>query len=275
MPKIAFWNIFQRTNASLVAELMASRGIEIMLLGEQGFKAAELIGAYNRLTGRALYEVIGVRGLPFEHRVRFYSTFPETVFRSITDHPRYSIKEYRPQFGLPLTLVGVHLPSKNSRKPEDQASAAGRTARRIREVENQSGHDRTIVIGDFNMDPFETAMIDSDIFHAVMDRRIAQGGWRTVDQEACPYFYNPMWKSMGDHTAPALGTYYLGPDSFASYFWHTLDQVLLRPSLLAHFRDQDLHVVDSIGETSLLSPRGLGPDRKISDHLPIVLQLTT
>lgn len=51
------------------------------------------------------------------------------------------------------------------------------------------------------------------------------------------------------------------------------DQVLIRPALLDRFATQDVQILHTDGERSLLSSRGI-PDTSIaSDHLPILFKL--
>lgn len=206
-----------------------------------------------------------------------YSIFPDNLFRSLADDAYISFKEYAPLAGQSVLIAGVHFPSKRERDEINHASLAARISRRIAEVEMEVevGHDRTIVIVDFNMNPFEAGMSNADGFHGVMDRRIAARGSRRVDAEERPFFYNPMWKAMGDHSAPALGTYFKDVGGYVNFYWHTFDQALLRPSLLDYFREGELRLVNTIGNTALLRGDRPGLDRTISDHLPLVLNLTT
>jgi len=46
-----------------------------------------------------------------------------------------------------------------------------RLADEIRREELGIGHERTVLMGDFNMNPFEIGMISATGLHAVMDRR--------------------------------------------------------------------------------------------------------
>jgi hypothetical protein len=170
-------------------------------------------------------------------------------------------------------LVGVHLPSKLHQRDSDQPFEAGRLIQRIRRAEQQVGHDRTLVIGDFNMNPFEPGMVSCDALHGVMDRRIAAKKSRVVNGTERQFFYNPMWRLMGDSASDALGTFYRSSGSYVSYFWQTFDQVLLRPTLLPEFREQDLKVIQDLGNRSLLRDSGVGLAPGFSDHLPIVLKL--
>lgn len=105
-----------------------------------------------------------------------------------------------------ILVVAAHLPSKLWKKTEDQILASMRVARYIRDAESRVGHSRTIVIGDLNMNPFETGVVGSEGFHAIMDRRIAASGSRTVSGEQCSFFYNPTWGTFGDLDGKPPGT---------------------------------------------------------------------
>jgi hypothetical protein len=95
---------------------------------------------------------------------------------------------------------------------------------------------------------------------------------RTVLGEKKKFFYNPMWSRLGDMSEGLAGTYYYNSASPTNYFWHTFDQVLIRPSLLAGFSHDDLKVIDKIGNTSLIKNGKIDKER-FSDHLPLVTTL--
>lgn len=271
MPTIGFWNLGRKRQLETVAAFIENYGVEIFVVAEQNFHPAELIGAYAQRARQPLFEL----ALIPDQRVRVYSTFPDDLFRPLADDPYVSFKEYVPLVGRSILVVGVHFPSKRERRDVDYGSLANRVSRRIADMEALVGHDRTIVIGDFNMNPFEAGMSNADGFHGVMDRRIAARRSRRVDDEARPFFYNPMWKTMGDHTAPALGTYFKDVGGYVNLYWHTFDQALLRPSLLDYFREDELRLVNTIGNTALLRDGRPGLNETVSDHLPLVLNLTT
>ena len=270
MPTIAFWNLARKRRLETLVSFINSYGVEILVVAEQDFRPSELMSAYAQRFGRTLFESVRVA-----KRIRVYSTFPDNLFHSLVDDSFISIKEYIPRVGNRILIVGVHFPSKLARQDVDYISLSARVSRQIAEFETRAGHDRTVLIGDFNMNPFEHGMSNADGFHGVMDRRIAAKGSRTVDGEMRRFFYNPMWKVMGDSSAPALGTYYKDVGRYVNHYWHTFDQVLLRPSLLEFFREGDLRLVHTVGSTSLLRQDGPGLDETVSDHLPLVLKLTT
>ena len=171
-----------------------------------------------------------------------------------------------------LLIVAVHLPSKLYQTDDDQAFYVRRLSEEISEQEKEIGHNQTMVIGDFNMDPFETGMILADGLHAVMDKNIAKDRNRNVRGKSYPLFYNPMWsKYLVVISVRPSGTYFYNDYSATTRFWHTFDQILIRPDLLEILDAASLHVVSHVAEKSLLSARGI--DQSVSDHLPIVLRL--
>jgi len=107
--------------------------------------------------------------------------------------------------------------------------------------------------------------------HAVISREISKGEPRRLFNERYHYFYNPMWNLYGDEprgSAPAT-YFYRGSDPHELY-WHMLDQVLIRPSLLHRFDFDALEIVTTVKGTEL-SREGGYPDRKrFSDHFPVV-----
>ncbi len=137
-----------------------------------------------------------------------FTRFSQKFVKPILDAPsgymtirRVTLPE-RPAF----TLTAVHLASKLRTSGQDQHSEAIDHAVQIRNAEND--HDtNTIVIGDFNMNPFESGLVDASGFHAVMDRTTVWQESRIVKGQEYPFFYNPMWNYLGDISDFTPGTY--------------------------------------------------------------------
>ena len=144
-------------------------------------------------------------------------------------------------------------------------------SKEIVRVEDAVGHQRTVVVGDLNMNPFEDGMIGAPALHAVMTRQLARRVQRTVQGKAYRFFYNPMWGYFGDRSPGPPGTYYLRSSKPGNYFWNIYDQVLLRPALMD--RLARLEVLQHDGSASLLTRRGLPAETNGSDHLPVFFQL--
>ncbi|MDX2043591.1 MAG: hypothetical protein SF097_20405 [Acidobacteriota bacterium] len=123
------------------------------------------------------------------------------------------------------------------------------------------------------MNPFESGMVSAGALHGVMTRNVALKNSRTIQGNEYPFFYNPMWGLFGDGTEGPAGSYYYAKSGHETYFWNIFDQVLLRPSLLPHFRNNELKILTDDGTETLLSERGLPDNDAGSDHLPILFKL--
>jgi hypothetical protein len=80
-----------------------------------------------------------------------------------------------------------------------------------------------------------------------------------------------MWGYLGDRTPGPPGTYYYSASSPLTYFWNTFDQMLLRPDLMNTLTE--LQILDTDGQTSLLTKAGKPRKSEASDHLPILFRL--
>lgn len=172
-----------------------------------------------------------------------------------------------------MLLGAFHNVSLREDTIETVREEAAVAAQHVRETEKRAGHDRTLVIGDFNLMPFDEAIVKARGFHAVMDRQVARVGARTVKFNQYPLFYNPMWGMMGDLSEHPSGTYYFHKAGQVNYYWHMYDQVLLRPSIVELFDPKNLRVLVKVGNRSLTGDGGLPDPVFAFDHLPVLLKL--
>lgn len=154
---------------------------------------------------------------------------------------------------------------------ESQAQHCNELKRLIEATEKRAGHSRTILMGDLNMNPFESGVVGSGGLNATMTRAEAAKEFRTVQGNRYPFFFNPMWKVFAGVDGKPQGTYYYSRNEHVTYFWNVFDQVLVRPSLMQHLPDESVEVVDRVGDQSLLTPNGLPNRASASDHLPVVV----
>lgn len=264
-----FWNLNKKPIGGLVAQIASEHDVDVILLAENEMTVAELMPQLNKDNKGATY----YSSLEFLYKVNVITRLPQGSIVPVRDDGGVSVRHLKPPIGRDILLIGVHLPSKLHQEDLDQTINSTRIGRIIDECESKFGHHRTVVTGDFNMDPFESGVVAADGFHAVSSRRIAQGESRTVQGASRRFLYNPMWRRFGDHDLGPPGTYFYRSSKQVSYFWHMFDQVLLRPDLLECFRDDEMKVVTQIGSTSLVD-EALIPNGDIaSDHLPIIFQL--
>lgn len=260
-----FWNVSRRPRMDSVCRLVARHKVDVLLLAENAVPAADVLRALGDEHQGPFYEHAGVCPA-----VNVYSIFPRQSARPLYEASRLTVHHLCIPERPDLLLAAVHLRSKLFHAPESQHFACAELARAIGEIEHQVGHRRTVLVGDFNMNPFEPGMVAAAGLNAVMDRSVAARSARTVDGRKYPFFYNPMWSLMGDGPPGPPGTFYRDRGDHLTYFWNTLDQVLIRPDLLTFFRLQDLEVLTTDGAQRLLEPSRL----RAGEHLPLLFRLS-
>jgi hypothetical protein len=268
MVTVLFWNLNRRVLLQDLVSLCNNHKVDILILAESMLLDIEILAALNENSSSTFFIALFNQ---FSTRLSFFIRYPvESVIR-VADADGISIRQIIPSSGVNLLLVAVHLPSKLHLNEREQLLHAARVATIIQRAEEEVGHTRTMVIGDFNMNPFESGIVASDGLHAVMTQAIAYKRSRRVRGEQKSFFYNPMWGLMGDSSPGAPGTYYYRGSRYIDYFWNTFDHVLLRPDLLPFFSQEDLSIISEIGTKSLLAQNGILKDS--SDHLPIMISL--
>jgi hypothetical protein len=82
-----------------------------------------------------------------------------------------------------------------------------------------------------------------------------------------------MWSLLGDESRWPPGTFFRRESAAIGYFWHMFDQVLIRPALLDAFAFENMHVLTTTGARDIYDGEII--DASISDHLPLVVRLST
>jgi exonuclease III len=270
MMSFLFWNVMKNDLRTLIAKAVAERAVDVLLLAESGVRDRDMAAALRNATG------CKYAALSFDtDKVRLFTRLPEDRWvRRQTDALSARMAIWSVAVGRPpgILLAAMHFVSKNNSSQGEQGMLAVELAKEISRVENAVGHDRTLVVGDLNMNPFEEGVIGAPALHAVMTKKLAERKERLVQGTPYRFFYNPMWGFFGDRTTGPPGTYYHRSASVGDLFWHMLDQVLLRPSLMDRLRD--LKILDTIGGEGLLThPAGLPRNTACSDHLPLAFRL--
>ena len=267
MAVFMFWNTAGSLLYEEIRELCREHAVDVAIFAEQQFDAVTLITTLND-GGPPYFTQIPT----LQKRLSLYTRWPIEWFEPRHESGHFAIQQLRLPIALPVLLVSVHLPSKLHTRDEDQAFYARNLSEVIAQQEDHLGHRRTIVIGDFNMDPFEVAMTTADGFHSLMDKRLTPIGGRSIGNRPFQMFYNPMWSLLGDHSRGPPGTYFYNSGRPLNYYWHTFDQILLRPELLTTFENSSVRVATRAGDRELLRDNGR-IDNRVSDHLPIVVKL--
>jgi len=271
---IAFWNLDKKDLSDQLVQLTNEKSIDILCLAEvTDGVATDFIRKINIFHPKTKYSFVASA----KNKVRIISRLTASSFIDKSDSyksNRLSAHLLKLPNIIELNLVCVHFHAKNYWSEDAQALECATLSKAIGKVEISSGCHNTIVIGDFNMNPFEKGMVSAIGLHAIPDLELALSGkkGRQIDNTDYPYFYNPMWNFFGDHLMP-FGTYfYHSPDNL-SYVWHVFDQVLLRPNLKNNLANDYIEIVTKIGGDSLVDAKKRPDAKKYSDHLPIILKL--
>lgn len=267
MSVLLFWNVGKQASPDVIAAVCREHDVDILVLAECDVPSARLVDRFDIRGPTRLREVQG----PAPGIVRFCSRIPARFWEPVHDDRRWSIRHINPPIGIPLLLVAVHLPSKLRGEDDDRYYVVRQLRDDISKAEKKFGHQNTVVMGDFNLNPFEKPMLAADGLHAMMDKDVARRLPRTVQGTSWDYFYNPMWSRLGDESDGPPGSYFYADSGVVTQFWHMFDQVLLRPGLLTRYRPGDVSIISHFGGQPILN-RQAGRDGH-SDHLPIMLKL--
>ncbi len=227
MLNVLFWNLNGRRTCERLCGALARRdSVDILILAEcldpQAVRRSVNAGAWR---GRYF-----PHPTPPPNRLVVFSRFSRPELSLVEAGTRFAIHRLVGAHTPELLVVSVHLRSGLRATEREQEKEVGDLAERITTVERRRGHDRTVVIGDLNAQPFDLRVASATGLHGVMSRTVARRGSRQIDRVAYPFFYNPMWKVFAHRPPAPQGTYYYPKARIDQFFWHACDQVLVRPS---------------------------------------------
>jgi hypothetical protein len=291
---ILFWNIRGNQPKTLptrkpfllrsLARMAVAHAADVIVLAEPALAKTEVVGACNRGLAGPYYDVpSGSEKLHFFSRVT-HPSFPtdRLWIERVSGNPkaRVSVQELR---SLKVTVGGVHCLSQidlgSARAREEHAAGLVET---VRLVEKDVNHTRTVLIGDFNMDPFDPGMTAPRGFHAMISVELTRTVPLRASRGRTNCFYNPTWSLFGDRsfaeTATGVRKPLRAPGSYfyddsrepTHHFWHVFDQVLVRPDLIPHLRWVQPLTTD--GTDEFLTAAGRIDEKRFSDHLPLIVR---
>ncbi|MET3698385.1 hypothetical protein SAMN05877753_10925 [Bacillus oleivorans] len=260
---ILFWNIKNNIKTvPAISYLCKERKINILILSEANRIDSEIIvNSLKKIDFNFTVEL----PMPSNRTLLFHNIGKR--INKYHDGTFYSLFKLKFRNSL-LLLASLHLPSMLHNSENEIGAQAAQIKREIEIYEEDLKTDKTMVVGDFNLNPFSELMVSAYGFNAIMDKDIALKIHRTIYNTKYKYFYNPMWTLHGNINNEVLGTYFYH-NKPTSYIWNMFDQVLIRPSLMEHFNFNDLEIISRIGEKSLLRDNGRPNSALYSDHLPL------
>jgi len=266
-----FWNTYKNPLIEEILELIHIHNINFLILLENpdNPNLIKALKNYNPDFKRFPSKIF--------NKAKIFSSIKNIEINEITGHGSYGIYLLTHPLIKEHLITITHFPSKiNWSKPGDHLTLCSELKNDIEEEERNYETKHSIVVGDFNMNPFEEGLVNSGGLHNTNNKEIALTISRNIQKRQYNYFYNPMWNFFGDNSRGKVsGTHFYNTYSHTNYFWNIYDQVMIRPDLLESFEENHLDIISEIGEIELLKyVNGYSRVNKdYSDHLPLKFKL--
>jgi len=257
--KIIYWNTKQHQDFSTIQEIIVEQNPDILFLSE----ISENIIIKN-------YSIL--KSIQYEHfenpgcsRVLIIKKKSVNLVLSRQNNYYTTVKELKTN----TFIISVHLPSQMYQSIDALKSF-------IREIRNEidiyigsSSQKDILIIGDFNMNPYEKPMIDFDGFAASNSKKLKKEVTHLKTKKEL--YYNPTWTLYSNNSFPGT-KYYKRPSttSFDILEHHYLDQVVLSYSLSQKLISETINVLKNTKNKFFFDL--ISNTIKLSDHLPIIYE---
>ncbi|WP_340398830.1 hypothetical protein [Paenibacillus sp. FSL H8-0079] len=253
-----FWNIDRQSIDEAIVSATVENHINVLVIAEYKDSTRNL----HELFLSEEYPMYEYNSLPGYERIKIFMSFPNGNVQRLADKRHYlALRLPHEELGY-ITLFAVHFFSKLWKGENDFTLKSANFYNEIISIEDRVKSKNTVLLGDFNMNPFEVGMIGAGRLHAFPTKYEANKIKRILDDDYYEMFYNPMWRFLGDEdTVP--GTYLHASPNSDGLYWNLFDQVLVRPKLIERF--SKLEILTYIKKEKLLDEKKI----LLSDHLPI------
>jgi exonuclease III len=260
--RVLFWNTHKNEDINpTICELIVENCASIVVLAEYTANIDDLI---NTLLSH--YGIEMCRYSSCCERITIIGAIGDVEAKFDDEHTTIQIINKRD------ILCCTHLNSKIYSNHEAQREIMiEQLIREICSVEKDLDSENTIIVGDFNINPYESSCVDARYFHSLPVYEETKRKTRVVAGNEYSMFYNPMWRFLGDEKQP-YGTYYHNNGDSINTYWNVYDQVIIRPILRERFIDESLKIITETQSKYLLDMKG-HPNIAISDHLPIIFEI--
>jgi exonuclease III len=264
LPRIIFWNVNKKDLTSLVCSIAKSTDADVVVLNENKVPRKEMLQALQENVSQDFYYP---KVISSEKRFHCFCKNMKLDLSEVHDLSRTSVRNLNiGQHRVLLALVhGVDI---RNYDPATRQSRAQSLADDMKFVKEQQDTKKLILLGDFNMNPYDTGMNLAAGLNAMMTKSCVAKGSRKDGGKVYDFYYNPMWSLFGDNTDGPAGTVY-DISNQGPYGWSMLDQVLINHSIVNLF--DNVKILTEAGTISLMNRKGHPNSKIASDHFPILV----
>ncbi len=260
--KCVYWNTKSIEYLQLIIDILVCECPDVFFLSETHLEFLVINEAHFFKLG---YEIFSNPGC---ERVKILKKMNVDVELSVQSKYYTSIKDKNTE----TYIVSIHFPSTMFQHIDGLKKFIRNFRNEIDSEIGDSLNERILIIGDFNVNPFEKPMIDFDGFLATN----SPNGRKEIthlDESRSSYF-NPTWKLYSRGHFPGT-MHFKRPSGFSFDIleFHYLDQVVVSQKLKSDLVYERIEVIERIGETNFFDVKKnaiIG-----SDHLPILYEYNT
>jgi len=263
LSRIVFWNVNRKDLTGAVCALAKSTVADVIILNESTVSSSAILRALQRNVSADFY----LPAFISEKRFHCFCRNPTLDLSEIDSGFRTSTRKYK--LGNQMFLL-VLLHGLDMRNYDDEArrSFMQDVIRDLNFVREDKQNNKLILLGDFNMNPYDRVMNSAEGLNAMMTRSCAAKETRQHLGKKYDFYYNPMWSLLGDNTKGPAGTAY-DTSNQGPYGWSMLDQVVLHHSIIPFFNK--VEILTEAGGYSFMDKNGRPDAKNASDHFPIVV----
>lgn len=258
MLNILFWNLNKKAIEDYIADCIIENDIDIAVFSE--FRGTDFDKILRDL-GSMYERILSVQD---ERKVTLLAktTFSVEVKQQQNRYSIYSIRTALKDY----ILAAIHLEDRRNYVPMQRIETIKSLVADIEETEDALKCTNTLVIGDFNAGPYDEELLSQYAFNATLFKKVLEKKMVSKSKRK-KMFYNPILHYLSEDTEMYGSFYY--EQGHATPFWYCLDQVITRESLAKSINH--VEYLKKINTKELL--KNTTPNKKISDHLPLLVNL--
>ena len=265
MITIITWNTGKKKTTFLqnsLAEIVTEHQPDILVF-------QECLGQYVNTILNPTHDEIPYPGKGLDRRVRIFlrkNTFHRYATNTAFNNKLVFVHLKKIGGIEDFNIAGCHLYSKLNTEMQQMWKNKPFSDTLIALEKTQSNNENTILIGDFNYNPYDRAMLDPNVFNAIDNKfLISNFGLNPVGKRNHNYWYNPMWNLLGDYdlrtntNKQATGTYFFYNEAEIPY-WSLLDGTLLRPTIMDRIDYDSSEILVKTNNRNFIKPLIIGDD---------------